>query len=239
MKLLIVIPAFNEAPSVVAVIRQVADSVPEADILVVNDGSIDQTSQNAKCTNAKVLDLPFNLGVGAALRAGFVYAMRNGYSDVIQVDADGQHDPNQIHKLLAATSDLDVVIGSRFLDPSSMYKTGRMRRFAMKWLAFLMSRACRTRLTDVSSGFRLTRSKALEIFSKEYPPEYLGDTVESLIIASRAGLKVGEVPVTMLARISGTPSQNFIKSSWYLVRATLVIFLGLLHSKPRTKIGPQ
>ena len=235
LKLLIVVPAFNEAASVAAVVGQITKAVPDADIVVVNDGSSDSTSQLARLAGADVLDLPFNLGVGAALRLGFVYALRNGYSQVVQVDADGQHDAYQIPKLLNAPQELDVVIGSRFFTKESSYRAGFMRRSAMRWLALMMSRACRTRLTDVSSGFRLTRFRALELFSKEYPPEYLGDTVESLIIARRAGLNVGEVSVTMLPRLSGSPSQNFIKSTWYLLRASLVILLSVLHSKPRTK----
>lgn len=234
MKALIVVPAFNEAASVVSVVENVSKAFPDADVVVVNDGSSDETSSLARISGATVLDLPFNLGVGAALRLGFVYAVRNGYTEVIQVDADGQHDPFQIAKLLEASNNLDVVIGSRFLDPESTYNAGFMRRQAMKWLAALMTRVCRTPLTDVSSGFRLTRGAALSLFSKEYPPEYLGDTVESLIIARRAGLSIGEVSVTMLPRISGSPSQNFVRSSWYLIRATLVIFLGLIHSKPRS-----
>lgn len=234
MKLLIVVPAFNEAGSIISVVENISKALPDADVVVVNDGSTDATSVLAKTSGVTVLDLPFNLGVGAALRLGFVYAIRNGYSDVVQVDADGQHDPFQIAKLLNVPNDLDVVIGSRFLDPESKYNAGFMRRLAMKWLAALMTRVCRTPLTDVSSGFRLTRGEALSLFSKEYPPEYLGDTVESLIIARRAGIRIGEVSVTMLPRLSGSPSQNFVRSSWYLIRATLVIFLGLIHSKPRS-----
>lgn len=232
MSLLIVIPAYNEESNVAKVIAEVHEIMPSTDVLVVNDGSSDDTSQIAKSAGARVIDLPFNLGVGAALRTGFVFAIRNGYTEVVQVDADGQHDPRQINTLLAAPNDLDVVVGSRFMNGSKLYQASFARRLAMRWLAKLMSLACRTPLTDVSSGFRLTRYEALKLFSTEYPPEYLGDTVESLVIAHRAGLSIGEVPVSMKPRLSGKPSQNAIKSVWYLIRATLVIFLALVHTQP-------
>jgi hypothetical protein len=148
---------------------------------------------------------------------------------VLQIDADGQHKASEAKLLLDSSHHFDIVIGSRFAESSKNYSASFLRKLAIKWLSFLISKICRTKLTDVTSGFRLSSSSAIELFMKEYPVEYLGDTVESLVIAHKAGLSIKEVPVQMSQREFGSPSQNFVKSSWYLLRATLVVVLSLIH----------
>ena len=229
MSLLVVIPAFNEEKSISNVIQDVRTHIRNASILVVDDGSQDSTAEIAKSMSVNVVSLPFNVGVGGALRVGFLYAKRNSFSQVLQVDADGQHRASEAKSLLDASTGFDIVIGSRFAESSPNYSASVLRKSAIKWLSFVISKICKTKLTDVTSGFRLSSAKAIELFMKDYPVEYLGDTVESLVIAHKAGLSITEVPVHMSQREFGSPSQNFIKSSWYLLRATLVVVLSLIH----------
>lgn len=229
MSLLVVIPAFNEEKSISKVIQDVRAHIRNASILVVDDGSQDSTAEIAKSMSVNVVSLPFNVGVGGALRVGFLYAQRNSFSQVLQVDADGQHRASEAKSLLDASTGFDIVIGSRFAESSPNYSASVFRISAIKWLSFVISKICKTKLTDVTSGFRLSSAKAIELFMKDYPVEYLGDTVESLVIAHKAGLSITEVPVHMSQREFGSPSQNFLKSSWYLLRATLVLVLSLIH----------
>lgn len=225
-RVLLVLPAWNEEASLPAVLTEVATAVPGAGVLVVNDGSSDATSQVARAHGAEVLDLPFNLGVGGAMRAGFRFALAHGYGVVVQVDADGQHDPRDVPRLVAALDDADVVIGARFAERSG-YTVGGPRRWAMRVLAGTLSRLAREPLTDTTSGFRASGPRAVQLFAVHYPAEYLGDTVESLVIAVRSGLKVTQVGVTMRQRSAGQPSQRPWKAAAYLLRACLALLISL------------
>ena len=225
------IPAFNEAKSIGNVIQDIRLYIPNASILVVDDGSKDNTAKVAESANVSVLQLPFNIGVGGALRAGFLYAHRHSFTQVLQFDADGQHKAEYASRLLEAAQGIDIVIGSRFAESKHNYDASFLRRLAIRLLSSAISRICKTKLTDVTSGFRLSSSSAIELFMKDYPVEYLGDTVESLVIAHKSGLSIKEVPVQMSKREFGSPSQNVLKSSWYLLRAILVVILSLLHRK--------
>ena len=226
---LVVIPALNEARNLPSVLSEFKALNSPIDVVVVDDGSSDETFQIAQKAGVTALKLPFNLGVGAAMRLGFRFALENGYSTVIQVDADGQHVPSEISSLLSALENFDVVIGSRFATGASGFDVAGSRRFAMRILAFSISRIVGENLTDVTSGFRASGLRAIELFAKSYPPEYLGDTIESLVIAHRHGLKVREVPTTIRQRLTGTSSQTTIKALVYTVRAALVLLLSLLH----------
>jgi glycosyltransferase involved in cell wall biosynthesis len=231
VSLLVVIPAFNEEDSIGNVIQDIRIHIPSASILVVDDGSRDNTAKVAESTKVKVLSLPFNVGVGGALRAGFLYAHRNSFTQVLQIDADGQHKAEHAKVLLESGDGFDIVIGSRFTESKNSYNTSLLRRLAIRILSAAISKICKTKLTDVTSGFRLSSSSAIELFMKDYPVEYLGDTVESLVIAHKSGLSIKEVPVQMSKREFGSPSQNVLKSIWYLLRAFLVIILSLIHRK--------
>lgn len=231
MSLLVVMPAFNEAKSIGNVIQDIRLHIPNASILVVDDGSKDNTAKVAESTNVSVLQLPFNIGVGGALRAGFLYAHRHSFTQVLQFDADGQHKAEYASRLLEAAQGIDIVIGSRFTGAENNYDASFFRKFAIRLLSLVISKICKTKLTDVTSGFRLSSSTAIELFMNEYPVEYLGDTIESLVIAHKAGLSIAEVPVHMSKREFGSPSQNFLKSTWYLLRAILVVVLSLIHRK--------
>jgi glycosyltransferase involved in cell wall biosynthesis len=219
---LVVMPAWNEEASVGAVVAEVRRVLPDVHCLVVDDGSSDRTADVAEEAGATVLRLPFNLGVGGAMRTGFIYALRNGFDTVVQIDADGQHDPAGVHGLLSALGDADIVIGARFAGEGD-YRARGPRRWAMVLLAHSLSTATGTRLTDSTSGFRASGPRAVQLFAEHYPAEYLGDTVESLVIAARSGLVVTQVPVSMRPRAGGRPSHNPFKATAYLGRAVVAL----------------
>lgn len=229
-RVLIVIPAWNEEASITAVISEVGAALPGARVVVVNDGSTDATAAVARRAGAEVVDLPFNLGVGGAMRAGFRWAELVGARVVVQVDADGQHDPAEVPLLLAAIerddAPADIVIGARFANRGD-YSVRGPRRWAMKVLAGTLSRVARTRLTDTTSGFRASGPRAIALFARYYPAEYLGDTIESLVIASRAGCRIEQVGVAMRPRSGGTPSHRPLKAAVYLARACLALGIAL------------
>lgn len=225
-KTLIVMPAFNEEAAVGDVVREVFGALPGISVLVVNDGSWDRTVEVARAAGATVLDLPFNLGVGGAMRAGFKFARANGFENVVQVDSDGQHDPAGVPLLLKALESHDVAIGARFAGEGD-YEARGPRRWAMVVLATVVSRIAHTPLTDTTSGFRGAGPRAVEIFAEHYPAEYLGDTVESLVLAARAGCRLTQVPVSMRVRAGGIPSHDPAKAAVYLGRACLALVIAL------------
>jgi glycosyltransferase involved in cell wall biosynthesis len=220
---LVVIPAYNEVASLPGLIAEVRSASPDSRILVVDDGSLDATSAVAAASGADVLTLPFNLGVGGALRAGFRYAWRQGYQRMVQVDADGQHDPAEIASLLERLEVADLVVGGRFAGQGD-YRVGRSRRLVMAMLARSLSRRTHAALTDTTSGFRAFGPRAIALFARNYPAEYLGDTVEALLMAARARLVVVQVPVVMRPRAGGVPSHSAMKSAALLAR-TLPAFV--------------
>jgi glycosyltransferase involved in cell wall biosynthesis len=228
---LIVVPALNEAEAIAGVLAEVGQVCPSLPVLVVDDGSHDETAALARAAGVSVVSLPFTVGVGGAMRAGFLYAARNGHDGVVQVDGDGQHDPRHVHSLLAALSGADVVVGSRFAGEAD-YRVRGPRRWAMRLLARALSLLCRARLTDVTSGFRASGPRAVGVFARNYPREYLGDSVESLVVARKAGLSVAEVGVAMRARVGSRPSQSPVQGALYLARAALVLLLAVVRVRP-------
>lgn len=231
---LVAIPAWNEEGSIADVIHKVRLHQPGVDILVVDDGSADRTAERANESGATVVSLPFNVGVGGAMRTAFLYARRHRYAAVVQVDADGQHDPADLDRVLAGLSEADIVVGTRF-HPHSMYFVGGPRRWAMVMLSKALSRMNRSTISDPTSGFRAAGPRAIELFAVDYPADYLGDTVGSLAIAIRRGLTINETPVTMYFRQVGRPSKNALWSALYLGRASLAILATSLKGRtPRT-----
>lgn len=231
LSVLVVMPAWNEAEVVADTIAEVRRCHPQVDILVIDDGSADATGAVAESAGALVARLPFNLGVGGAMRTGYRYAMRHGYDVVVQIDADGQHDPAYLPELVAGLRQSDVVIGARFAGEGTYVARGP-RRWAMRLLASVLSRLSGTELTDVTSGFRAANRRAVRVFADHYPAEYLGDTVESLVIALRVGCTVGQRPVHMRPRTVGTASQSPLRAATYLVRAVVALGLALVRRWP-------
>lgn len=223
---LVIMPAWNEEETVGATIRELTKTLPWVDVLLVNDGSTDQTVARAREAGALVLTLPYNLGVGGAMRAGFKYADRHDYDRVIQVDADGQHDPRDIEAVLDGLERADISIGARFAERGD-YSVRGPRRWAMVFLAAVISRLGKTRLTDATSGFRAANRVAIRQYCEHFPAEYLGDTIDSLVVALRSGLTVTQVPVEMRPRQGGAPSASPWKAALYLFRSFFAVVIAM------------
>ena len=237
LRVLVVLPAWNEAASLPAVLNEIHSHLPDVGVVVVNDGSADATSAVARAHGVQVLDLPFNIGVGGAMRAGFRFALANNFDAVVQVDADGQHDPRNVPALLAQLADADIVIGARFAERGKHDVRGP-RRWAMRVLAGVLSRMARTRLTDTTSGFRASGPRAIRMFAVHYPAEYLGDTIESLVMAMRNGLTVTQVGVSMRERqagprnVRGRPPSTSCGPAWRSPSPSLARVASRLGSTP-------
>lgn len=232
LRTLVVVPAWNESKNVGNTVREILDQDSDYDVVVVDDGSTDDTAEVARAAGARVLILPFNMGVGGAMRTGFTYAQRHGYDRAIQVDADGQHNPRDIPAVLAGLDRADISIGARFADVGE-YETRGPRRWAMIFLAGVLSRVGKTRLTDATSGFRAANRRAIDLYVRYYPAEYLGDTVDSLVNALHSGLTVTQVPVAMRPRAHGKPSQNPWGATVYLLRSVFALSLALMRGRRR------
>jgi glycosyltransferase involved in cell wall biosynthesis len=220
---IVVIPAFNEEESLPAVLQQLREVVPELDIVVVDDGSADGTAEVVRRAGVPCVPLPFNLGIGGALRAGYRFAADNGYERAVQFDADGQHRADQIALLLAALDDgAHMACGSRFA--AGGYEVGRGRGLAMALLRVGVRLLTGRRFSDTSSGFRAVQQPLLDVFATEYPVEYM-DSVETLVNACRAGYDVVEVPTLMRERAGGVPSQRPFHLAYHYARL-LVALLG-------------
>ncbi|MGB3730968.1 glycosyltransferase family 2 protein [Microbacterium sp.] len=226
-RVLVIVPAWNEARNVGNTIREIRAADAAYDVLVIDDGSSDGTASVAHDAGAMVVMLPFNLGVGGAMRTGFTYAQRAGYTRAIQVDADGQHNPLDIARVVQGLKSADISIGARFAKVGD-YSVRGPRKWAMLFLARTVSRVARTQLTDVTSGFRAANKRAIDQYVDYYPAEYLGDTIDSLVAACNAGLTVTQVPVAMRPRVHGNPSQGAFGASVYLLRSVFALALAMI-----------
>ena len=231
MRVLVAVPALNESAVIENVLKSLSKAHPMNDVLLVDDGSTDSTASIAAASGARVVSHAINLGVGAAMGTAFKFAVQNGYEAVIQFDGDGQHRPENIADLIKALDRADIVIGSRFADGGS-FKSSAMRRGVQAFIARVVSMYARTRLTDATSGFRIAGPRAVNVFAEHYPVEWLGDTVESIVIATRQGLVVSELPVVMNERAGGTPSQSVFRATLYTGRILLILGLASIRSVP-------
>lgn len=224
-RIIIIIPSYNEGNTISAVLRQVQEAMPQADILVVNDGSSDKTAETAKDAGAKVISLPYNMGYGVALQTGFKYAYKRSYECAVQMDGDGQHDPGSIRAMLEAleSDSTDVVIGSRFFS-GSKYRMPLMRKIGMKFFGFLASVIVRGKITDPTSGFQALNRHAIRFNASDYYPVDFPDA-DFIVMLYRAGLKVREVPVKMHASPRGKKSMH---SGWRPIYYIFDMLLSLL-----------
>lgn len=207
--------------------------------MVIDDGSSDQTSHRARAAGASVLELSMNLGVGGALQSGFNFALRQKYEAVVQIDADGQHPADEINNLVdkANATDSDLVLGSRFLSDSPSMQVSVTRRIAMLILKTVASRACRTQISDSSSGFRLIRNPLLSHFAKSFPSHYLGDTFEALVISGRRKYKIIEISASIADRKHGQSSASSKVAILLIFRALIVTTFGLHFQLPKKVVG--
>ena len=225
-RVLIIVPAWNEAASIGEVVGEIRGELPGVDVLVVDDGSVDGTSRIAREAGAIVARLPFNLGVGGEMRLGYRYANSAGYDVAVQIDADGQHDPRYVPKLIDGLQDASLVIGARFAGEGD-YQVRGPRRWSMAMLSFVLSALAGCKLTDTTSGFRACDRALIELFAGWYPVEYLGDTVETVVRVVRLGYKVMQVPVAMRQRFAGAPTKSPAKAMVYLARAFFSLLLAI------------
>lgn len=230
-KTLVVIPALNEADSIAHVISLIHQHAPFADIAVINDGSRDATGRIAADCGAVVLNMPYNVGIGAAVQTGFIYAARNGYQVVVQNDGDGQHNPAEIPLLLDTLmqGDADVVIGSRYIEDRG-YITPKVRRMGIVILANVISLVIGQRVTDPTSGFRASNRRTVTLCARLYPHDY--PEPEAVVLLHHAGLRLREIPVTMNPRYGGRSSITPLRSGYYMVKVILAILIGLLRERP-------
>jgi glycosyltransferase involved in cell wall biosynthesis len=204
---LIIVPAYNEEDALPGTLAELHAVQPDAKVAVIDDGSGDATARVAREAGATVVPLPINLGVGGAVRTGLRCASEWGFDRAVVVDADGQHDPMGVARLLAALDDgADLVIGSRFASGAPEYEIGRVRRRAMRLLQRIVRLRTGETFTDVTSGYRGFSRPTIELLAVEYPSEYLADTVEALLIVHEHGGRIVEVPVPMRQRAGGVPS---------------------------------
>jgi glycosyltransferase involved in cell wall biosynthesis len=229
---LAVVPAYNESGAIAAVVDSVRERAPQFDVLVIDDGSTDDTARRARQAGAIVVKLPFNLGIGGAVQTGFVYASEHGYDYMAQVDGDGQHEPAELDRLLdafEADPRLDMVCGSRFLTADSDYPAPISRRTGIHLFAFALSKILGQRVTDPTSGFRLYNRRAIGLFARDYPHDY--PEVEAVLMLHANRLRMSEVPVRMYVRGSGRSSINARRSVYYMIKVSLALLVGLLRRR--------
>ena len=233
-KTLVIIPAYNEQASIARVVNRVNECLPTADVVVINDGSNDSTSLAAYEAGAKVISLPYNLGIGAAVQTGFILAQAGNYDIAVQVDGDGQHDPSEIEVLLSnlIAGESDVVVGSRYLADRG-YVTPIPRLLGTKILAAYVSMLAGQKFSDTTSGFRASNRRAIGVCAENYPADY--PEPESLLTFRKIGLRVSEVPVHMNKRSGGKSSITPFWSAYYMIKVILAVTILSLRRAPRTE----
>lgn len=230
MKKLVIIPAYNEALNIVAVIKDLKENAPDFDYVIINDCSKDNLKEVCNTLEYNIVNLPVNLGIGGGVQTGYKYAQDNNYDIAVQFDGDGQHDAKYIKRLIDYMQDneLDMVIGSRFIDKEG-FQSSRSRRCGINFLSGLIQVVTGKKILDVTSGFRAVNKAVIDQFCNYYPKDY--PEPESIVDVVKQGKKVGEVGVVMRERQGGESSINFAKSIYYMVKVSLAIIIAGLKRK--------
>ncbi|KGK91576.1 glycosyl transferase family 2 [Desulfosporosinus sp. HMP52] len=230
MRILAIVPALNEANNIGSVVRNLLTTSAWLDVLVIDDGSTDQTAEIARAHGAKVISLPVNLGIGGAVQTGFLYALKNNYDVALQVDGDGQHRAEEIKKLVdpVILKEADVTIGSRFVEKTS-YRSAWPRRLGIYLLSKTIQSVVRKNFTDPTSGFRAYNKKALRIVAAHYSTDY--PEPDAIVTLLKNGLRVIEISVEMDPRLSGNSSITPFKSGYYMFKVSLAIILNSMMSR--------
>ncbi len=226
-----IVPGYNEEGSIGAVIDEIRAADPEIEIVVIDDGSRDRTAEAARAKGARVLELPFNLGIGGAVQTGYRYAHEHGFDLALRVDGDGQHDPAQFLVLAGPvlSGHADIAVGSRFIGRKG-YRSSRSRRFAIRILSWTVTLLVGGRVTDPTSGFQVANRRAIALFAAYYPHDY--PEVEATVLAAKAGLRRAEVPVEMRERSAGRSSIGAVRSVYYMVKVMLAVFVAVFRRAP-------
>ena len=221
-----VVPAYNEEPNISRVVAELRDFDPSLDVVVVSDGSLDGTAAAAEAAGARVLELPFNLGIGGAVQTGFKYAWEHGYDLVVRCDGDGQHIPAELPKVIAPVEagEADIAVGSRFTGDEG-YRSSAPRRVGIRVLAWIVSAIAHQRVTDTTSGFQAMNRRALRLFAIDYPHDY--PEVEGMVMTIKHQLTLTEVPVKMREREHGSSSITALRSIYYMAKVLTALFVGL------------
>ncbi|GIP45594.1 putative glycosyl transferase [Paenibacillus sp. J45TS6] len=224
LKVLVIVPAYNEAEGIGQVIHQIRQDIPYVDVLVINDGSSDDTSRIAKAAGASVIDLTCNLGIGGAVQTGYRYAAEHHYDYAVQIDGDGQHNPSDLNRLLDAILETgaDMVIGSRFITKEGFQSTFA-RKMGIGLLSALLTRLTGQSVTDPTSGYRFCGKRAISLFAREYPTDY--PEVEALMLLYNRELTFTEIPVIMKERQGGVSSISAMRSVYYMSKVILSVLL--------------
>ncbi len=229
-KILVIIPALNEEKSIGKVVRNIKTTLPELDVLVIDDGSTDRTAEIASESGAEIISLPVNLGIGGAVQTGFLFARDKSYDIALQVDGDGQHRPEEIKKLIdpILNAEVDVTIGSRFLCKTS-YRVPFARYLGIYLLSKTIKNVVRRDFTDPTSGFRAYNRKAIKILSTHYSIDY--PEPDAIVTLLKNGLGIKEVSVAMDPRVFGKSSITPLKSAYYMLKVSLAIVMNSMMAK--------
>ncbi len=221
-----IVPAYNEEQNIGRVVGELRAFDPGLEIVVVSDGSTDRTAENAEAAGARVLRLPYNLGIGGAVQTGFKYAWKRGYELAVRCDGDGQHVPGELPKVIrpVVAGEADIVVGSRFVSGDG-YRSSASRRLGIRLLATVVSAIARQRVTDTTSGFQALNRRALELFAADYPHDY--PEVEGMVMTIKHRLRLVEVPVQMRERRHGRSSITAFRSVYYMAKVLTALFVGL------------
>ena len=221
-----IVPAYNEERNIARVVEELRVFDPGIDIVVVSDGSVDRTAENAEAAGARVLRLPYNLGIGGAVQTGFKYAWEQGYDLAVRCDGDGQHVPGELPKVIrpVEAAEADIAVGSRFVS-SDGYRSSASRRVGIRLLATVVSAIARQRVTDTTSGFQALNRRAVELFAQDYPHDY--PEVEGMVMTIKHKLRLVEVPVQMREREHGRSSITAFRSVYYMAKVLTALFVGL------------
>ncbi len=234
MKTLIIIPAYNEAKNLLPLLKLIRNTCPQHDAVVINDCSTDNTLAICKQHGVHVIDLPVNLGIGGAVQSGYRYAQYRHYDAAVQVDGDGQHNPEFINMLLSELEDgANICIGSRFISGEGFQSSG-IRRAAINFFSRLIRFLTGLRITDPTSGFRACDRLAISLFASDYPKDY--PEPESIVNAARNKLHIREIPVIMNERKEGKSSITFIKSLYYMIKVSLAVVIASLYSTTKMEV---
>lgn len=242
-RVLVIIPAYNEAENIVHVVKHMMEIAPQYDYLVINDGSTDNTPDLCSRENFHYLDLPINMGIGGAVQAGYIYARKYDYDIAVQMDGDGQHDIAYLDRLLEpiVNGEADVAIGSRFLEKEG-FQSSATRRVGINILSGLIWMVTGKRVMDVTSGYRAVNRRFIEIYSKDFPMDY--SEPEAIVTAVMHRGRIKEIPVQMRAREGGVSSITFKKSIYYMIKVTLAILIcrmsyGIRRAKREELVNPR